>query len=238
MNTSRRIASHLLAVDSRQGSADQGKIRTHPVLFAFLNLLFCGYMDHFLQGDIYGHYLALFLFIQCSMLTLIAVGTFIRGHDEILFKTKVFPTTQLSRLLFVLRGFLQKPASIALWLTTMLFVIVFYYRTPVVMGLSIVAVAMMVVNLELMIAVVCLRLHRSSRSVAGVAVISVLTMFGVLVATIVFQFHSLLAAAPLISWTVDIILAAQQSHVNIIAAYGLLMVVALAVLIWIGKRLA
>src|ERR1043166_3817067 len=121
-----QISSRLLAVEQRKGTVDEGRIRTFPAALALFNLTLCAYMDQFLRADSNGHYLALFLFLECSMLVLMAIGTFMRNDLEILVKTSVFPMTSMGVLLFVLFTFLRKPPAVSLWLTSTLFLIVMY----------------------------------------------------------------------------------------------------------------
>src|SRR5262245_27770364 len=83
MTSSQYIVSNLLALDQRKGTPDEKRVRAFPVILGLLNLFFCSYMDHYLQQDVDGHYLALLLFLESSLMTMIAVGAFLKSGSEV-----------------------------------------------------------------------------------------------------------------------------------------------------------
>src|SRR5258707_8598374 len=168
-----QMSNRLLAIEQRKGTSGEGRIRTFPAVLALLNLFFCAYTDEYLRGDVTGQYLSLFLIVESGMLVLIAIGTFMRSSLEILLKTSVFPITPWGILLFVLLSFVRKPASVALWLTTLLFLVVLYFRSILVTSAAITLYGLLVLNVLLLTTVVCVKLARSSQPVAGIAVLSI-----------------------------------------------------------------
>jgi hypothetical protein len=238
MQSSRQIVSALLAVDRKKGSEEEGRIRAFPVIIALLNLLFCGYMDHFLRQDVDGHYLATLFFIECAMMVLIAIGTFGMSSAEILAKSSIFPTTQLSRLAFVLISFLRKPAIAALWLTTSIFMIVFFYRSPVVASFALALFIILAMDVLLLTATVGIKLTGSSHPIAGFAIFSVFIIVTVLVSAIVFRFTFLVDSFPVLSWAVRGIRAANRSATGIALLNGGYMAMTFVALLFIGRRVA
>ena len=233
-----QITSLLLAIDSRKGTLEENRIRAFPVMLGFLNLLFCGYMDHYLRNDIDGYYLALLLFLESSMIVLITIGKFTKSDAEIIAKTSVFPTTPFSRLLFVVFSFARNRAMAVLWLTTNLFFVVFYFRSPVVLSVAVVLFSILTANLLLMTAVVSLKLTKSSQPMASFALISVFAIIIVLVGSIVFRLTAFLASLPILSWAVTGILAAQRQEVGTVLLRCCYMILTFIVLLFIGKRVA
>jgi hypothetical protein len=218
------IARRLLGLEARKESGGGGRIRTFPALLGLTNLLLCGFLDRYLRTDVDGSYLSLFFFAQASLLVLLSVGSFMRSGGEIIEKTAIFPMTPLSRWLFVFSANLRRPASAALWLTSSLFLVVFYFpRWP----LALVAVALfilMVVNVEMLIALLTLWLKRTAKPVQGLVVVSVLVAILLPLGSLILHEHALLRSIPLVSTVAGGIAAmnAGQSADTARSALGLL----------------
>jgi len=172
------------------------------------------------------------------MLVLIAIGAFMRSGIEILSKTSIFPTTSWSRLLFVLIEFLRKPASIALWLTTILFFIVVFYHSFGVVSMAVVLYALLVLSVLCFTAVVCLKLARSSQPLAGFAIVCVFVTIVILASSMIFHVRTLVASLPLLSWTAGGIIAAQRLQFGTALLDACSMLGLFLLLLFIGKRFA
>ena len=204
------IASRLLALDRKEGTTAGAKFHLYPIFAALLNLIFCGYMDQFLQSDPDGYYLSLFLFIQSSFLVFISTGNFIRGGQEILMKTTIFPTTPLSRMLFVLSSNVKHPLSFVLLATNVLFMIVVYHSSAGVIIGVVSFFLLTVLAVEIVVSAASLVLAKRSRPMIGVIMGGVGLLGIVLVFSVVFQATTLLTSMPVIAWATGGIIALQS----------------------------
>ncbi len=233
-----QIASQLLSIEKKRASYDSTGIRLYPAFVGILNLFFCAYMEQYLKNDPQGHYLSLFLLIEYSIVALISVGTFMRSMNELIFKSSVFPSTPLSYLMFVIVGFFRKPVVAALIGGTILFLIVPFASAPFSALLCMVFAVVAFLDIELIVAVLCLRLTRSAQPVAGIAILCVYALIGVVFAAIIFHVNALLDAAPIVSWTVQGIIAIRNGALASAGAPALALLLTLAAALFLGKKIA
>lgn len=236
MQKSCNIASVLLAVDSKKGTDEEGRIKAHPVILGILNLFFCGYVDQFLQHDVDGHYLSLFFFVEAALLILVAITAFVRSGSEIIHKSTVFPSTSTSRLLFVFWGNLRRSASIALWLTTGIFVVVFYSATWLIAIGALMVFVLMVLAIEMLTAGLCLWLTKSSHPIMGFAVVSMLVVFGMMISSVIFRQNTLLSSMPILSFAVDAIVAMQRVAIRNYVINAVLLAASFSVIFIVGVK--
>lgn len=233
-----QMASTLLSVEQRRASLESTGSQLYPAFAGVANLFFCAYMDRYLRNDPHGHYLSLFLFVEFSAIALISVATFIRSMSEVVQKSSVFPATPWSYLFFVMRGFIRRPLILSLVLSMQLFLLIPLFSKTASALLCLFVVAAAFFNIEMIVAVLCLKLTRSGQPVAGFAMLTVYGTAGMLFAAIVFHMDTLLDATPIISWTTSGILAAQRGIFSSAAVPLLALVLTFILITFLGKKLA
>ena len=233
-----QIASQLLSIERKRASYDSAGIRLYPAFVGIANLFFCAYMEQYMKRDPQGHYLSLFLLIEFSAVALVSVGTFIKSMSELISKCTVFPAPPPSYFLFVIAGFVRKPVVVALLAGTILFLVVPLTSTPLLALLSAALAFVAFLDIELIVALLCLRLTRSTQPVAGVAILSFYMLIGVVLGSIIFHFNALLDAAPILSWTVNGIVAIRDGAPGSAIAPALALVLTFLAAVFLGKRLA
>ena len=230
------IAHRLLAVDAQKHSANESRVRMLPAVLAIFNLLFCAYAERFLHDDPDGRSLSLFLFLECSLLVIVAVGSFSRHSHEILMKSAVFPTTAWSRFLFVVWSAMRRPASAALWSTTTVFFLVWYRQSVLMIAAGVTFFIFSIINLELLIAILCLRSFRASQPLAGIAVFGFFGILAILISSLVFRFDILLSATPIVSWAASGMVAAGKANYPLMLRSLLLMMLTTILLLAAGRK--
>jgi hypothetical protein len=206
------ILSNLISVEKQKFSSIHSKVLLFPTVFAFLNMLLCGFFDRYLQNDHDGYYLQLFLFIQTAIGVLFAVGFFKQGAEEILSRTQIFPVSSWDRFLYIIISNLRQPLNIVWISTTTLFFWVFYRHERMTALAATVFFLLLLLTIDSMIAVAILLMKKGFRYVTSLSLVIFLLGFFILVGTIVFNFHSILQEVPVVSWTAHGILAVQKSN--------------------------
>lgn len=231
-------AALLLNAERKTGSRDMGKVRAHPVVFAAANLFFCGYMDHLLKSDREGHYLAIFLFVEASICFLFSIGFHFQSIREILIKTSVFPMPGRERFRFSVGCIVRKPLMLSLWLTTGLFMLVFYRNTPGAAAFGLALVAMMFLDSILLGSVMSLLSIRSVEAMGALFFAFALAIPFLLAGSLVFHGGGILGVLPVVSWCAAGIRAAQEG--SLIGAGGnvLFLAAVMVAAAFIGRRVA
>ena len=208
--TSTLTAGNLLVVD-RLKSGGYRTTRLYPAAVAILNLFFCAYFERYLKDDANGFYLSLFMFLESTLYAVVSSINFHRISFEILSKSRIFPATPSSRLLFVITGNLRRPIVLSLVGSNIFFLIVLF-RHPVMDALIVgVLFAGLIIVTEILLSTLMLTLLRRSIPSGIAAVFLGFLLFALLIGSFIFHVESLLAMNPLLRWTIDGILSARHS---------------------------
>jgi len=236
INKTFRPASCLLAADRLRNSLKGEAAIVYPASIGVLNLFFCAYFERFLKNDTGALYLALFLFLESSVYLLMAVAYFMGSTTEFLSKTRIFPTTPSSRILFASLSNIRRAPCGALVASNIFFMLVFYRNSPLAMIAAPILFLLMILNIETVSTIILLVSARISRPLAGVAALVALCAFAVPVSSLVFHFDTLLTALPVISWATSGIHSAAQGALSpAVTMGGLLAALPIAVVV-IGAR--
>jgi hypothetical protein len=230
------IPLRLISVEKQKNTSVQGRVRIFPLVFACMNIFFCGFFDQYLQNDLDGHYLWLFFFVQSAIGILFSIGFFKQIVEEILSKTCIFPLSTLDRFNYLLFNNLRRTLSAVWLLTTSLFLIVLYHREPITCIAAVIIFVLMVIALEALVDAALLMLRRSSRTIASAGIFALFLGFGMLVSSVVFHFHTVLREAPLVSWAAEGILAMQRSDLVSFGFNAVLMLSVLASTVFVVRK--
>ncbi len=212
-------------------------MRMHPPLLAVLNMIFCGYMDQYIRKDRGGSFLALFLFIEVSLVVLAELSFLVRGGD-IIRKTTIFPTTPLSRILFTVWGSIRRPASIALWSTALFFMIVLRFPSWPLSTAAVAATFLLIADAELIIGILSLWITRSSLPMTSLGVVVILGITAALILSVVFGQAALLSSVPILSFSVNAMAGAETGDLSrCFLSCGLLVATGMAA-IALGRKIA
>lgn len=236
MRSSADIAQSLLAVDTEQQSALSPRIKLYAFILGILNLIPSGLSEHVLRSDRDGYYLSLFLFSHSAVFALVGLSYFLGSSRDILQKVHLFPTTGLSRILFVIRANLRHPFSIAL-ISSNLFFLIVLYRHDIPVGIAAaVLYLLLVLNIATIAGIVLLQLEKRGTS-AGIAfVVVALAACAVFVGTYAYKADAILQNVPLVNFCVNGILSALSgAWFAVVLNFAVLVVIPMAT-IWIGKK--
>lgn len=232
------IPSYLISVEKKKMTSTQGRVQIFPFVFAFINILLCSYFDQYLQNDPDGYYLQLFLFVQASVGVLFAVGFYKQGIEEVLLKTQIFPVSSWNRFFYIVKCNLRRPLSMAWILTTALFFLVFYRQERVIAFAAILFFLLIILVIETAVAAVILLSKKSYYTVSGLGVLVVFLLFGILVSSIIFNYHAALIKIPVVSWATAGILAVQKSDITSAGVNALLFLLIPGIAIFTVKKFA
>lgn len=236
MRSSADIAQSLLAVDTEQQSALSPRIKLYAFILGILNLFPSGLSEHVLRSDRDGYYLSLFLFSHSAVFALVGFSHFIGSSRDILQKVYLFPTTALSRILFVIGANLRHPFSIAL-ISSNVFFLIILYRHHIPVGITAVALyLLLVINIATIAGIVLLQLETRGSS-AGIALVVVaLAACAVFVGSYAYEADAIMQNVPLVNFCVNGILSALSGEwVGVVVNCAVLGAVPVAI-IWIGKK--
>lgn len=236
MQSTLEITNQLLLAEKNKATHTYGRVKIFPLIAACLNLFLCGLFDQYLREDVNGHYLTLFFLIQSIVCISFAIGNYNQSSAEILSKTKIFPVSFGSRLLFILKSNIRHGLFISLITTSILFFIVFYHRQPVVMFFAIFSYALLLVVVEVVVACLLLIAQKSIRTIMSVAIFVFITAFIISIFALIFHFNTPLLYTPLVSWTSSSILAMQRyDYLNVLLNVSFF-ILTLIIALFVGKR--
>jgi hypothetical protein len=196
-------ARHLLQVDRERGFLRRETSRLIPAAFAIANLFFSASYENSLRNDLSGYSLSIFLFIQGMIFFAVASGYYVSRSEEILLKTRIFPTTPWSRFVFVSLSNLRRPLTIALWGTDVFVLAVLHRHSVPGLLAAPVFLTLYLAAIQGVTSLVFLVFTRTGHPVSGLAAVAGLVAFGMLLGSIVFRVDSLLALVPLLAWTAE-----------------------------------
>ena len=205
---------HLLQVDRERSFLMREASRLVPAVLAIANLFFSASYEHSLRNDLTGYSLSVFLFIQGIIFFAVSSGYYVSRSEEILLKTRIFPTTPWSRFVFVSLSNLRRPLNIALWGTDVFALAVLYRHSFPGLLAAPVFLTLYFAAIQGATSLVFLVFTRTGHPVSGLAAVGGLVAFGMLVGSIVFRVDSLLAVVPLVAWTAEGIRGAGNAEVG------------------------
>ena len=238
MQTSRQIASHLLGVERIRSSGALGKVRSHPLVFGFFNLFFCGYFDQYLRNDAAGNYLSLFLFFESALLTILAIVSFRRSGELIVHNATIFPTTSWSRFLYILRCITKHPAIVFVWGTNILFLFVFYRGSSIVMSMAAMLFTALSLDIIGTVSIILLIRNRAVQSLIGLAGLGACIAWSVIVISSGSRLNVFAWIIPFILPATHGIIAAQQGNIEGACLQSALLLSAFVVTLFIGRKLS
>ena len=230
--------TQLLALDNRKGTADEKRVRIFAGFLGLANLIFCSYMDHLLRQEGDGRLLGLLLFTEVSAIAIFAIGAFNQSGPEILRKSSLFPLAAFDRLSFVIIASLRRPACKALWLTTIIFFIVYYHNQPFVAMPSVLLTSLAVVTAIILLSALCAMFVKSSQPILGLVAMCAVLIIGALFASLVLRTHVVAGWMPVIAWAVSGILDAQRGEWSAVLVRTIYMFGTAGVILAFGRRIA
>lgn len=210
VQTSWRTGLLLSRVEKQQETEDGRKLRSHHAVFTVANLFLCGYFDYLIRNDSGTHYLTLFIAIQTVLSMLFTIAYFVGSVKEILQKTTSYPVPSSSRFLFVLVSALCRPIFLGFYLTNCFFLCVFFWKTGMLIGWSVILFSLLIADVQLVLAILAVLYNRIS--FAGIGVIFLFISFALVISSVLFHQDYLLGGLPLIQWVVNGIASAQSGR--------------------------
>jgi len=127
---------------------------------------------------------------------------------------------------------------IAIWSSSVIFFIVLFRSSFLVIAQSVVAFSSLVVVLMILVSVIALKLHRSSQPVAGLTVVALASVMCVLMTSLVFRSLPVLSSVPVVSWSGRAIIAARRMDSGAFAMFTSMVLGSGVVLLLLGRRIA
>jgi hypothetical protein len=237
MRSTVSIASSLLDVETERRLVVSPRAKLYAVALSFINLFPSGFAERFLKDDPTGYYLSLFLFIHSAVYSLFALSYFTSSSQEILYKVKIFPTSSLSRLIFIVVGFLLHPLSVALLASNIFFFAVLFRNAAPVAVTAIVLYLLLMVCISVLVSTIFLYLESKNQSARIALVIVALLTFVIITSTLVFHAESFVIGVPLVSWCANGIQAAKAGDVINVAKNSIVLLVIPLGVVFIGRRI-
>ena len=200
----------LAGVESRQGTTEGRKLRSHHAAVTIANLFLCGYFDQLIHEDSGSHFLTLFLGLQAVFPVLFTMAYFLTSGKEVLLKTMCLPVSTSSRFLFIVASSVRRPLFVGLYLTTCFFFAVVFWHTRAVIVWAVLLYSFMLIDLVLIVAV--LAVFHNRISFAGVGVTLLFVSFVLITSSILFHQDFLLGGFPLIQWVVRGVVAIRNGE--------------------------
>lgn len=238
LHGSKSAVVSLLSIMSMKATSEEGSFRAHPFVIAGANLFLCIYLEQRLRFDVDNHYLGLFIFLEASAWALLMISYFARSLTLVLVRTSIFPLTPVDRYAFAYVAGLRRPVMLGLWLTTLLFLAVFYRRTLLV-AVSVIAVySFMLLVLSALTTTLQFIFLRLSRPASGAGVLVAFGFVVLLAGTYLFHAASLPGVVPIVAQTTSALAGIQRGDFQGAGwNFGVLVVVLVAAF-FIGKRYA
>ncbi len=232
IRSSAQIAADLIRLDRSRGK----RLSLLPLIYGVGNLLFCGFMDSRLRSDPAMHDLFLFFFLEGFLILSIAAGHFITNDEKVIVRTRIFPTTSLSRMMYLVAGNGRRPAVAAVLVTAMLFLCVLFRDSPWLLLSSLLLFALMAAGLMAIHAAAGLMLIRGSQPPEGMALMIVLLAIGVVAGSLMFRYDFLLEGTPVTAWAAAGMLAARTGDLAGLARNAGFLAATLAGALAVGRR--
>jgi hypothetical protein len=194
-------ARHLLEIDRERTRMQGGPERFLPPLVTVALLFFNASFEDLLRTDADRHYLDLFLFLQGSFCIVLALTYYVGRSEEIVVKSRLLPSSAWSRFFFVCFSNLRRPASLAFWGTNVLTLMVIYHRSPGALAPIAVLFTLFLLDLQAAGGLLFLLFTRTEHPIAGLAIVLLAGIFGLLLSVLVFHFGSLMTALLPVNWT-------------------------------------
>jgi hypothetical protein len=175
--------------------------RLLPALFAVANLFVCAFFERLLHNDETGRVLAIFLFIEGTAFLGLAITHYMGGCQEIILKSRTYPSTPWSRFAFVFCSISVSPTSLGLWASDFLALIILRRMVAVSAISAPVLFTLYMLTIQAGTAFVCLLASRTQYPVAAVTLLLSLGVFAVLVASLVFHADAIVMVFPPVAWT-------------------------------------
>ncbi|MFI5252243.1 MAG: hypothetical protein ACHQQQ_07435 [Bacteroidota bacterium] len=210
LQNSYETASILTRVESKEGTGEEQELRSHPFIFGLANIIFCAYMDQLIRNDTGTHYLTLYIGVEAVVSILFTMAYFMGSVKEVLIKTTSLPVSSPSRFIFVLMSSLRRPLFLGFYFTNCFFLALFFWNTRFLVGWSVVLFSLMILDIQLIIAILAI-LHNKI-SFAGLGVTILFISFILIAGSILFHQDLILGGLPLIQWVVNALSALKSGE--------------------------
>lgn len=202
----------LLFVDTLREQRGAGDPRFVGPVLALLNLFFLAYFERYLVGESSADILALLIFLEVILFTVLALTRFLGGTEETLIRGAIFPTSSWERFAFSAISNLRRPV-IGLWLgSVVLALVILGHSSWVEVVFPSLLFSLLVLCTQAGLSILLLAFRKRDGG-GGMMVWGLLAAaFSVVIVSLLFGERSLLRFVVPVQWVAEAIRAAREGN--------------------------
>jgi hypothetical protein len=219
----------LLRAERRRRDHVPVLLRALPAIVGIANLFLLAFAERYIGSEPDMFPLMFLLFVEASGLLALAFMHYIQNIEEILTKTRIFPSSLWSRFLYALQSLLRGPSILALWGSTAVGFLILHRHEPVVLLASLASWAALSLAVVTVFLALLFWFTRNSAPATILAWIGAVAAVAIILSSLLFRFESLLEACFPIVWAARAIGdAGQKQYAPAAGHIGLLVLLSFA----------
>ena len=232
------ITSHLLAAEAIRTRSHGETPKMLPPALALFNLFFAASFEQHLEGTRYAYGLTLFLFLEGALFFVLSTTWYITTTSVILERTRIFPATVWSRILFVGWSGLRSRAVVFLWASAVLCLVILHHRTAAEAIAAPVLYTLFLLSIQGTIVAAFLIFSRLSQPMTLFAWFGGSILAVVLIGALMFRHESLLDTVAPLFWTSAGTIAARDGDLPAVLRNATYLILFTAGMAGIARRFA
>jgi hypothetical protein len=208
-------ARQLIEVDRSRQRGPGSIARVIPPAAAVGNLLFCATFEPFLRENPSGHFLSLFLLVECAVLIFLNISYFGGKTSHVLARTRIYPIAPSERFSSTIAVEIRRKLVIALVVSTGVFLAILYATSPVACACAVATYLLMAAAVELLTSTLALLLLRTPHPSASALALLGVAVLAITIGLIAFDIADLLAGVPIVNWGAAGIMAGSRGDIPI-----------------------
>lgn len=234
----RRSTSRLLAAESIRITAQGNAPRVLPPALAVINLFFAASFEQYLQGTRYAYGMTLFLFLEGMFFFILSTTWYVTTTSVILERTRVFPITVGSRMLFVALSGLRSRTVVFLWASTLICLLILRHRSATEAIFTPLLYSLFLLSIQGVIVAAFLIFSRISQPMTLFAWFGGFLLASLLIGALMFRYESLFDVIVPLVWTSAGTVAAREGDLAAVLLNGIYLVLFTAGTAGVARRFA
>lgn len=235
---SRTSASRLLEAESIRVSVQGNAPRVLPPALAVMNLFFAASFEQYLQGARYAYGMTLFLFLEGSFFFILSTTWYVTTTSMILERTRVFPITAGSRILYVASSGLRSRAVVFLWASTVVCLLILHHRSATEAIFAPLLYSLFLLSIQGVIVAAFLIFSRISQPMTLFAWIGGFLLAVLLIGALMFRYDSVFDAIVPLVWTSAGTVAAREGDLSAVVLNSVYLILFTAGTAGVARRFA
>jgi hypothetical protein len=233
-----RIAARLLDAESIRASVHGDTPKVLPPALAVINLFVAASFEQYLQGTRYAYGVTLFLFFEGTLFFILSTTWYVTTTSLILERTRIFPITVGSRILFVALSGLRTRAVVFLWASTVLCLLILHHRSGTEVVFAPLLYSLFLLSIQGVIVAAFLIFSRFSQPMTLFAWFGGFLLALILIGAVLFRHESLFDVIVPLVWTSAGTVAAREGNMPAVLLNVAYLILFTAGIVAVARRFA